>query len=75
MAETQSVVEQDKIRFEREKLQAGILSANPPNQQSSLCKNFSDRIKVIPPFNENYVLQFFNALEETALSCLERNGQ
>ena len=59
-------LEQDKIRLEREKLQAGGLTGSP-HQQSSFCKNFSDRIKVIPSFNENDVLGFFNAFEKTAM--------
>ena len=35
--------------------------------QSSICKNFSDRLKVIPPFHESDVLEFFNSFEKTAL--------
>ena len=60
-------VEQEKIKLEREKLNTGAFTNSNPLQQSSLCKNFSDRIKVIPPFNENDVLEFFNAFEKTAM--------
>ena len=60
-------VEHEKIKLEREKLHAGVLTSNNSLQQSSLCKNFSDRIKVIPPFNESDVLEFFNAFEKTAM--------
>lgn len=59
--------EQEKIKLEREKLNAGLLTGIDSPQQSSLCKNFSDRIKVIPPFNESDVLEFFNAFEKTAM--------
>lgn len=35
--------------------------------KSSICSNFSDRLKVIPPFQESDVLEFFNSFEKIAL--------
>ncbi|MPC57385.1 hypothetical protein E2C01_051364 [Portunus trituberculatus] len=63
-------VEQEKIRHEHEKPNAGVLSGGGNVlQQSSLCNNFSDRTKVIPPFNESDVLGFFNAFEKSAFGA------
>ncbi|KAK4328171.1 hypothetical protein Pmani_001409 [Petrolisthes manimaculis] len=78
MAETQAqerreMAEQERIKLEREKLNPGVLTGNDSPQQSSLCKNFSDRIKSFRKVNkkadESY-LDFATRLEHSYLMWL-----
>ena len=67
---------QDKIMLERDKLQAGVLTGTP-NQQSSFCKNFFDRIKVFPLLVKMMYQDFSVHLRKQpwVWSGLGKNGQ